>query len=145
MCTGWRILGTPPGGALSEGASRRPLGWWGVRGLLAVLALLAVAGSAPAWDFTMDLPPGWTMESPDEGDMVRCDLALEPGKTSAVLQVKRYDFDTVEEAADYYRRSLAQRPNPAGYNALGGVLRQLGREDEAVEQFGKAKSLQFAR
>lgn len=101
MCTGWRILGTPPGGALSEGASRRPLGWWGVRGLLAVLALLAVAGSAPAWDFTMDLPPGWTMESPDEGDMVRCDLALEPGKTSAVLQVKRYDFDTVEEAGAF--------------------------------------------
>ncbi len=51
----------------------------------------------------------------------------------------------LEEAADYYRRSLMQRPNPAVYNALGGVLRQLGREDEAAQQFSKAKSLQFAR
>ncbi len=51
----------------------------------------------------------------------------------------------LEEAADYYRRSLTQRPNPAGFNALGGILRQLGREDEAEQQFSKAKSLQFAR
>jgi Flp pilus assembly protein TadD len=51
----------------------------------------------------------------------------------------------LEEAADYYRRSLTQRPNPAVYSALGGILRQLGREDEAAQQFSKAKSLQFAR
>ena len=51
----------------------------------------------------------------------------------------------LEDAADYYRRSLAQRPNPSVYNALGAVLRQLGREDEAEQQFSKAKSLQFAR
>lgn len=51
----------------------------------------------------------------------------------------------LEDAADYYRRSLAQRPSPATYNALGRILHQLGREDEAELQFSKAKSLQFAR
>jgi len=51
----------------------------------------------------------------------------------------------LEEAADYYRRSLALRPNPSVHNALGGVLRQLGREDEAELQYSKAKALQFAR
>ena len=51
----------------------------------------------------------------------------------------------LEEAADNYRRSLAERPNPAAYNALGDILRRLGREDEAAQQFSKAKALQFAQ
>lgn len=48
------------------------------------------------------------------------------------------------DAAEYYRRSLAERPSPAVYTALGNVLRQLGRTDEAAEQFAKAQALQAA-
>ena len=39
------------------------------------------------------------------------------------------------------RRSRA----PAVYNALGAVLRKLGKTDEAADQFGKAKALESAR
>jgi tetratricopeptide (TPR) repeat protein len=49
------------------------------------------------------------------------------------------------DAAEYYRRSLAERPNPSVHNALGNVLRQLGRTDEAAEQFSRAQALQYAR
>ena len=51
----------------------------------------------------------------------------------------------LEEAATYYRRSLAQKPSPAVYNALGTVLRALGKSDEAAEQFAKAKALASAQ
>jgi tetratricopeptide (TPR) repeat protein len=44
----------------------------------------------------------------------------------------------LEEAASYYRRSLAEKPSPAVSSALTLVLRQLGRPDEAAEQFGRA-------
>jgi len=49
------------------------------------------------------------------------------------------------DAAEYYRRSLAERPSAAVYKALGTVLRQLGRTDEATEQFSKAQALDSAR
>jgi Flp pilus assembly protein TadD len=48
----------------------------------------------------------------------------------------------LEEAAQYYERSLAEKPNAAVYDALGAVLRRLGRSDEAEKQFAKAKALQ---
>jgi len=35
------------------------------------------------------------------------------------------------EAEQWYRRSLAEKPSPAVQNALGAVLRQLGKKDEA--------------
>jgi tetratricopeptide (TPR) repeat protein len=50
----------------------------------------------------------------------------------------------LDDAAEYYRRSLAERPSAAGYNALGRVLRELGRADEAADQFTKAQALQSA-
>src|SRR5262249_55252011 len=40
----------------------------------------------------------------------------------------------LEEAEQEYRLSLAQRPSPAVYIALAGVLRKLGRTDEATDQ-----------
>jgi tetratricopeptide (TPR) repeat protein len=51
----------------------------------------------------------------------------------------------LDDAADYYRRSLAERPSAAAYNALGRVLRELGRADEAAAQFSKAQALQAAQ
>lgn len=50
----------------------------------------------------------------------------------------------LDEAAEYYRRSLAERPSAGAYNALGRVLRELGRADEAADQFSKARALQSA-
>jgi tetratricopeptide (TPR) repeat protein len=47
----------------------------------------------------------------------------------------------LEEAVSYYRRSLAEKPSAAVYSALGGVLRQLGKTDEAADQFAKANAL----
>jgi len=51
----------------------------------------------------------------------------------------------LEEAERYYRLSLAEKPSAAVYNALGNVLRQLGRTGEADEQFAKAKALGSVR
>jgi Flp pilus assembly protein TadD len=51
----------------------------------------------------------------------------------------------LDEAADAYRASLAERPSAAVYNALGIVLGRLGRTDEAAEQFAKAKALESSR
>ncbi len=51
----------------------------------------------------------------------------------------------LEEAESYYRRSLAEKPSPAVYNALGSVLRQLGRTDEAAEMVAKANALSSTR
>jgi Flp pilus assembly protein TadD len=51
----------------------------------------------------------------------------------------------LDEAAHYYELSLVQSPNAAVYNALGGVLRRLGRMDEAADQFAKAKALASVR
>lgn len=51
----------------------------------------------------------------------------------------------LDEAAEYYRRSLAEKPTAATYNALGSVLRQLGKADEAAAQFSKAQALQSTR
>jgi tetratricopeptide (TPR) repeat protein len=50
-----------------------------------------------------------------------------------------------EEAEQYYRRSIAEKPSAAAYNALGDVLRKLGKTDEAAEQFSKANALGSAR
>jgi Flp pilus assembly protein TadD len=47
----------------------------------------------------------------------------------------------LEEAAQYYRLSLAEKPSAGVYNALGNVLRSLGKEAEAEEQFAKARAL----
>ena len=51
----------------------------------------------------------------------------------------------LEEAEHYYKRSLAEKPSAAVYNALGVVLRRLGKTDEAADQFGKAKALDSVR
>lgn len=51
----------------------------------------------------------------------------------------------LEEAEHYYKRSLAEKPSAAVYNALGVVLRRLGKMDEAADQFGKAKALDSVR
>jgi Flp pilus assembly protein TadD len=51
----------------------------------------------------------------------------------------------LEEAAEFYRRSLAEKPNAAVHNALGVVLRKLGKMDEAADQVSKAKALESAR
>jgi tetratricopeptide (TPR) repeat protein len=51
----------------------------------------------------------------------------------------------LEEAAHYYELSLAEKPSAAVYNALGVVLRRLGKTDEAAAQFEKAKALESAR
>ncbi|HEV7733660.1 MAG TPA: tetratricopeptide repeat protein [Candidatus Binatia bacterium] len=47
----------------------------------------------------------------------------------------------LEEAVRYYQASLAERPSVGVYNALGGVLRKLGRTDEANQQIDKARAL----
>jgi tetratricopeptide (TPR) repeat protein len=51
----------------------------------------------------------------------------------------------LDEAEAFYRRSLAEKPSAAVYNALGTVLRALGKTNEAAEQFGKAKAMASAR
>jgi len=51
----------------------------------------------------------------------------------------------LEEAEHYYELSLAQKPSAAVYNALGVVLRRLGKTDEAADQFGKAKAMGSVR
>ena len=48
----------------------------------------------------------------------------------------------LEEAVQYYERSLAQKPSVTVYNELGAVLERLGRTDEAAELYAKAKGLQ---
>ena len=51
----------------------------------------------------------------------------------------------LEDAERYYKRSLAEKPSAAVYNALGVVLRRLGKTDEATDQFAKAKGLESVR
>ncbi|MFI5398454.1 MAG: tetratricopeptide repeat protein, partial [Candidatus Binatia bacterium] len=51
----------------------------------------------------------------------------------------------LEEAEHYYKRSLAEKPSAAVYNALGVVLRRLGKTDEAADQVGKGKVLESVR
>ncbi len=51
----------------------------------------------------------------------------------------------LEEAAHYYELSLVEKPSAAVHNALGVVLRRLGKMDEAADQFAKAKALDSAR
>ena len=51
----------------------------------------------------------------------------------------------LEEAAASYRRSLAEKPSAAVYTALGAVLRQQGKNDEAAEQFARAQALDSSR
>jgi pentatricopeptide repeat protein len=51
----------------------------------------------------------------------------------------------LEDAEYYYRRSLAEHPSPAVYNALGIVLGRLGKTDEAAKQFAQAKALSSGR
>ena len=48
----------------------------------------------------------------------------------------------LDEAAESYRRALAEKPSAAGYSALARVLRELGRPDEAAQQLSKAQALQ---
>lgn len=47
----------------------------------------------------------------------------------------------LEEAERYYRLSLAEKPSAAVHNALGEILRDLGRRAEAEEQFAKARAI----
>jgi pentatricopeptide repeat protein len=51
----------------------------------------------------------------------------------------------LEEAEHYYRRSLAEKPSAAVHNALGVVLRKLGKMDEAADQLSKANAMESAR
>jgi pentatricopeptide repeat protein len=51
----------------------------------------------------------------------------------------------LEEAEQYYERSLAQKPNAAVYDALGVVLQRLGKTDQAAEQFSRAKASDAVR
>jgi len=51
----------------------------------------------------------------------------------------------LDEAEQYYRRSLAEKPSAAVYNALGLVLRKLGRTKEAADQFSRASASDSAR
>ena len=51
----------------------------------------------------------------------------------------------LEQAVQYYRASLAEHPSAAVYNALGIVLRRLGRTDEAAEQFRNAQAVDVAK
>src|SRR5262245_6026644 len=51
----------------------------------------------------------------------------------------------LEEAAANYRRSLAEKPSAAVYKALGAVLRQEGKTEEAAEQFARAQALDSSR
>ena len=51
----------------------------------------------------------------------------------------------LDEAAASYRRSLAEKPSAAVYKALGAVLRQQGKDDEAAEQFARAQALDSSR
>jgi pentatricopeptide repeat protein len=51
----------------------------------------------------------------------------------------------LEEAEHYYELSLAQKPTAAVHNALGEVLRGLGKMDQATDQSGKAKALDSVR
>ena len=51
----------------------------------------------------------------------------------------------LDEAAANYRRSLAEKPSAAVYKALGAVLRQQGKDDEAAEQFARAQALDSSR
>jgi pentatricopeptide repeat protein len=51
----------------------------------------------------------------------------------------------LEDAEQYYKRSLAVKQTPAVYNALATVQRRLGKKDEAEEQFAKAKALDTVR
>jgi Flp pilus assembly protein TadD len=47
----------------------------------------------------------------------------------------------LEEAAKAYATSLAQRPTAGAHNALGVVLRKMGRTDEAEREFEKGRAL----
>jgi len=51
----------------------------------------------------------------------------------------------LEEAEQYYQRSLAQKPSAAVSNALGVVRHRLGKMDEAADQSGKTKAFDSAR
>lgn len=50
------------------------------------------------------------------------------------------ELGNLEEAERYYKLSLATKPSAAVHNALGGVLRRLGKTDEAEQQFSKARA-----
>ena len=66
-------------------------------------------------------------------------LALKSAARNALLKQGKLD-----DAAEAYRRSLAEKPNPAVSNALGEVLHQMGRTDEAAaENRGRTSFLIF--
>lgn len=73
-------------------------------------------------------------------------IAADPKFTPAYnnLAEALTDEGKLAEAAESYRLSLAERPSPAVYNALGALLRQLGRPDEAAAMVAKAQELQAA-
>jgi len=51
----------------------------------------------------------------------------------------------LEGAEYYYRLSLAEQPNASVFNALGGVLTRLGKEQEAEKQYANARALGSGR
>jgi pentatricopeptide repeat protein len=132
-------LGAPqPGGGRRAG--RRP----GRRRVPLSPALPGRPGRDPQWAGFRARPPGGADEAIAEfRKAITADPKFTPAYNNLAEALARQG--KLEDAADYYQRSLAQRPNPAVHNALGGILRQLGRADEAEVQFSKAKALQFVR
>ena len=55
------------------------------------------------------------------------------------------DQGKLDEAAESYRRSLAEKPSAPTYKALADVLRKLGKADEAAEQLSKTNALEPPR
>jgi tetratricopeptide (TPR) repeat protein len=51
----------------------------------------------------------------------------------------------LKEAAESYQRSLAEKPSAGVYRALGAVLQDLGKPDEAAAQFSQAEALSSAQ
>jgi superkiller protein 3 len=51
----------------------------------------------------------------------------------------------LEEAQQYYERSLGEKPSSAVQNALAAVLRRLGKTDEAEDHFDRAKNSDSVR
>lgn len=70
-------------------------------------------------------------------------IELDPKYTSAYnnLASTLARHGQLEEAVTYYRKSLAAKPNTAAHYALGGVLRVLGRKEEAAVQYDAARAL----
>ncbi len=69
--------------------------------------------------------------------VTRTDLATALTQTAGVQAAK----GSLEEAVGNYRSALQVEPSAQAFNGLGKALGQLGRHDEAIEQFNQALRL----